>query len=134
MVNLDPAAEYFAYEPDVDMRELIAIEDVMEDEELRLGPNGGLVFCMEHLTENFDWLKEQMDPVDDDYFLIDCSGQIEVQSCTVGTLFKRKMSTIVQKKRFHAKKVAFSARNWVTHEKPRNLKVQTKRSKCASRL
>ena len=84
MVNLDPAAEYFAYEPDVDMRELIAIEDVMEDEELRLGPNGGLVFCMEHLTENFDWLKEQMDPVDDDYFLIDCPGQIEVQWYTGG--------------------------------------------------
>ena len=78
MVNLDPAAEYFAYDPDVDIRELIAIEDVMEDEELRLGPNGGLVFCMEHLTENFDWLKDEMDPVDDDYFLIDCPGQIEV--------------------------------------------------------
>lgn len=78
MVNLDPAAEYFAYDPDVDIRELIAIEDVMEDEELRLGPNGGLVFCMEHLTENFDWLKDEMDPVDDDYFLIDCPGQIEL--------------------------------------------------------
>ena len=75
---MDPAAEYFAYEPDVDIRELIAIEDVMEDEELRLGPNGGLVFCMEHLTENFDWLQEQMDPVDDDYFIIDCPGQIEL--------------------------------------------------------
>ena len=70
MVNLDPAAEYFAYNPDVDIRELISIEDVMEDEDLRLGPNGGLVFCMEHLVENFDWLEEAMDPHDDDYFLI----------------------------------------------------------------
>ena len=78
MVNLDPAAEYFAYEPDVDIRELIAIEDVMEDEELRLGPNGGLVFCMEHLIENLDWLHEQMDPVEDDYFILDCPGQIEL--------------------------------------------------------
>lgn len=78
IVNLDPAAEFFAYEPEVDIRELIAIEDVMEDEELRLGPNGGLVFCMEHLTENFEWLHEQMDPVDDDYFIIDCPGQIEL--------------------------------------------------------
>ena len=70
VVNLDPAAEYFAYNPDVDIRELISIEDVMEDEDLRLGPNGGLVFCMEHLVENFDWLEEAMDPHDDDYFLI----------------------------------------------------------------
>ena len=97
-MNLDPAAEYFAYNPDVDIRELISIEDVMEDEDLRLGPNGGLVFCMEHLVENFDWLEEAMDPHDDDYFLIgmftnlrififawdslrfisDCPGQIEL--------------------------------------------------------
>ena len=42
----------------------------MEDEDLRLGPNGGLVFCMEHLVENFEWLHEAMDPHDDDYFLI----------------------------------------------------------------
>jgi len=78
VVNLDPAAEHFAYEAQVDIRELISIEDVMEDEELRLGPNGGLVFCMEHLAENLEWLHEAMDPHDDDYFLIDCPGQIEL--------------------------------------------------------
>lgn len=47
VVNLDPAAEYFDYEPLVDIRELIQLDDVMEDDELRFGPNGGLVFCME---------------------------------------------------------------------------------------
>ena len=52
-------------------------EDVMEDEDLRLGPNGGLVFCMEHLAENFDWLEEAMDPHDDDYFLI---GMIQLSN------------------------------------------------------
>lgn len=78
LVNLDPAAEFFAYEPDVDIRELISIEDVMEDEELRLGPNGGLVFCLEHLTENFDWLHEQLQPQEDDYIIFDCPGQIEL--------------------------------------------------------
>ena len=31
----------------VDVRELVELEDVMEAEDLRLGPNGGLVFCME---------------------------------------------------------------------------------------
>ena len=33
---------YFA-----DVRELIQVDDAMEDESLRFGPNGGLVFCME---------------------------------------------------------------------------------------
>ena len=30
-----------------DVRELIQVDDAMEDESLRFGPNGGLVFCME---------------------------------------------------------------------------------------
>ena len=45
MVNLDPAAEDIVYTPSVDLRELISLEDVME--ELQLGPNGGLIYCME---------------------------------------------------------------------------------------
>lgn len=47
IVNLDPAAEYFDYQPLVDIRELIHLDDAMEDPELKFGPNGGLVFCME---------------------------------------------------------------------------------------
>ena len=31
----------------LDVRDLIHLDDVMEDDELKLGPNGGLVFCME---------------------------------------------------------------------------------------
>lgn len=47
IVNLDPAAEHFDYEPSIDIRELIQLDDTMEDEDLNFGPNGGLVFCME---------------------------------------------------------------------------------------
>lgn len=46
IVNLDPAAEYFDYKPLADIKELIQLDDVMENE-LNFGPNGGLVFCME---------------------------------------------------------------------------------------
>lgn len=31
----------------VDIRDLISVDDVMDDEDTRLGPNGGLIFCME---------------------------------------------------------------------------------------
>ena len=31
----------------IDVRELVELEDVMEAEDLKLGPNGGLIFCME---------------------------------------------------------------------------------------
>lgn len=79
VVNLDPAAEYFDYDPVVDIRELIHVDDAMEDEDMKFGPNGGLVFCMEYLIENSDWLKEQLgEDVDDDYLLFDCPGQIEL--------------------------------------------------------
>ncbi|KAH9638757.1 hypothetical protein HF086_001997 [Spodoptera exigua] len=78
VVNLDPAAEHFDYEPLVDIRELIHLDDAMEDEELQFGPNGGLVFCIETLLENCDWLEEQLGDVDDDYLLFDCPGQIEL--------------------------------------------------------
>ena len=30
-----------------DIRDLISVSDVMEDEDLHMGPNGGLIFCME---------------------------------------------------------------------------------------
>lgn len=33
----------------IDIRDLISIDDVMDDEELRFGPNGGLIFCMEYV-------------------------------------------------------------------------------------
>ncbi len=38
----------------------IKLDDAMEDEELKFGPNGGLIFCMEYLMENMDWLEKQL--------------------------------------------------------------------------
>lgn len=80
MVNLDPAAEHFSYPATVDVRELISVDDVLEDEELILGPNGALVFCMEYLVQNLDWLHDQLDEGEDDYFIFDLPGQIELYS------------------------------------------------------
>ncbi|CAD5223450.1 unnamed protein product [Bursaphelenchus okinawaensis] len=78
--NLDPAADYFKYQPDVDVRDLISVKDVQEDEELILGPNGALVFCMEYLLQEIDALQEMLQAGEDDYFLFDCPGQIELYS------------------------------------------------------
>ncbi|RKP10197.1 GPN-loop GTPase [Thamnocephalis sphaerospora] len=76
LMNLDPAAEKFEYSPAVDIRDLISLEDVME--ELHLGPNGGLIYCMEYLLENLDWLDEAVGDYENDYLIIDCPGQIEL--------------------------------------------------------
>lgn len=80
VVNLDPAAEEFKYPLALDVRELISLEDVME--EMQLGPNGGLLYCMEYLEDSLeDWLHEVLnDYGDDDYLIFDCPGQIELYS------------------------------------------------------
>lgn len=94
VVNLDPAAEQFGYDCSVgpitgpiglfrgffsDVRELISVDDVLEEEQLVLGPNGALVYCMEYLAENLEWLHAQLNEAEDDYFLFDCPGQCTIR-------------------------------------------------------
>ena len=77
---MDPAAEHFDYEPIADIRELINVDDIMSDEDLNYGPNGGLIFAMEYLLENMDWFEEQLGDMDNDYILFDTAGQIELST------------------------------------------------------
>ena len=40
---------------------------------MTLGPNGGLVFCIEYLSQNMEWLEDDLFQFDEDgYFLFDC--------------------------------------------------------------
>ncbi|NXW60766.1 GPN2 GTPase, partial [Eurystomus gularis] len=76
VVNLDPANEAMPYQCAVDIAELITLPDVMEN--LKLGPNGGLIYCMEYLEANFDWLQEKLAAFRGHYYLFDCPGQVEL--------------------------------------------------------
>jgi len=79
VVNLDPAAENFNYDCEIDVRDLVSVDDVME--ELNYGPNGGLVYAMEYIADNMEWLEERLgEAIDDDYYIFDCPGQIELYS------------------------------------------------------
>ncbi len=76
---MDPAAEVFKYKCDIDIRDLISLDDVQQLE--NFGPNGGLIYCMEHLVENIDWLIDELNEfADDSFILFDCPGQIELYS------------------------------------------------------
>ena len=45
--------------PYIDIAELIKLEEVMDT--YKLGPNGGLVYCMETLEKNYDnWFHEKV--------------------------------------------------------------------------
>lgn len=57
----------------IDIRDLISLDDVQE--ELKYGPNGGLVYCMEYLIENIDWLMDELQEfAEDSFVLFDCPG------------------------------------------------------------
>ena len=48
-------------------------------EEMKLGPNGGLIYCFEFLLENLDFLTEGLDSITEEYLIIiDMPGQIEL--------------------------------------------------------
>ncbi|KAK9862866.1 hypothetical protein WJX84_005745 [Apatococcus fuscideae] len=78
IINLDPANDALPYTCAVNISNLVTLEEVQTHH--KLGPNGGLIFCMEFLQENLDWLKEQLDPLlkDGTYLIFDCPGQVEL--------------------------------------------------------
>lgn len=77
IINMDPAAEHFHYDVSVDIRDLVSVDDVTD--ELLLGPNGALVYCMEYLLQNLSWLEDKLDNfIDNDYVVFDFPGQIEL--------------------------------------------------------
>ncbi|PIA18851.1 Gpn2 protein [Coemansia reversa NRRL 1564] len=78
VVNLDPANGNTPYSSAVNIEDLITLQDAME--EYQLGPNGGMVYCMEYLEKNMGWLGEKLKPFADDeyYFIFDCPGQVEL--------------------------------------------------------
>ena len=74
---LDPAVQC----PDaaIDICALVEHADVMD--EMSLGPNGALVFCMELLLANSEWLKTELLKIPNKtYLLFDFPGQAELYS------------------------------------------------------
>lgn len=76
VVNLDPANDLMSYKPDIDIRQLIALEEVMD--QYNLGPNGALLYCMEFLEKNIDWLLNQIRGDNYTNFIFDLPGQVEL--------------------------------------------------------
>ncbi|GBG78431.1 hypothetical protein CBR_g26460 [Chara braunii] len=77
IINLDPANDCLPYECAVNIEDLITLSDVVA--QYGLGPNGGLVYCMDYLEKNMDWLKEKLQLIaKDHYLLFDFPGQVEL--------------------------------------------------------
>ena len=108
IINIDPANDLLPYKPDVDIQSLVKTEEVMET--MNLGPNGGLVYAMEFLEANIDWLITQITRLKIDekkfpkrietmkqpYLLFDCPGQIELY--THHDSFRKIVQRLTQRK------------------------------------
>lgn len=60
VVNLDPANDSLPYECAININDLVTLEVVMQ--KFGLGPNGGLMYCIEYLEKNIDWLLQKLEP------------------------------------------------------------------------
>lgn len=75
-VNLDPGAITIPYSANVDVRDYIKVESLME--EYGLGPNGGLMLASELMVELIDQLVSDIDDFGPDVAVIDTPGQMEM--------------------------------------------------------
>jgi hypothetical protein len=76
VVNLDPANDDTSYSCAIDVRDLIKLETIMEEDDL--GPNGAVLYALEELEQNMDWLEKRLSELGEDYVLFDCPGQVEL--------------------------------------------------------
>lgn len=75
-VNLDPAAHRLPYTPDVDIRDYVDVDEVMN--QLGLGPNGALIAAVDMVAGQIDKIKGEIEEFKADYGIIDTPGQVEL--------------------------------------------------------
>lgn len=75
-LNLDPGAIVLPYTPDVNVRDYIRVEDLMEEH--RIGPNGALVLACDMVAERIDVVAGELEVIDPDLVIVDTPGQMEL--------------------------------------------------------
>ncbi len=76
IVNMDPGAETLPYDPDIDIREWVNLEEVMS--EYQLGPNGAQIVAADLMSVNIGKMTSVFAEYDVDYVLVDTPGQLEL--------------------------------------------------------
>ena len=75
-LNLDPGSLRLPYEPDIDVRNYVDINTLMDTYEL--GPNGSLVMASDMIATKLDEIQFEVDELNPDYIIVDTPGQIEL--------------------------------------------------------
>lgn len=75
-VNLDPGVLHLPYGPDVDVRDYVSLQSIME--KYNLGPNGGLIAAIDLISAHIETIQEEIHELGVDFLLCDAPGQIEL--------------------------------------------------------
>ncbi len=97
-INLDPGVDVLPYDADVDIRDWVALDEVMA--EFNLGPNGAQVVASDLMAVNIGKMKEVVDDYTETYALVDTPGQLELfafreSSRTIVNAFGKEDSMVV---------------------------------------
>lgn len=76
VLNLDAGVKRLPYNPDIDVRDIVNIDNLTE--KLDLGPNGAMIASMDLIATRIDTIKEEIDYIEPEYLIVDTPGQIEL--------------------------------------------------------
>ncbi|MCX8171635.1 MAG: ATP/GTP-binding protein [Candidatus Bathyarchaeota archaeon] len=75
-LNLDPGVIKLPYAPDIDIRDYITIDEIMDNYEL--GPNGALILAADFIASEIEKIREEIEAVSPDILIVDTPGQMEL--------------------------------------------------------
>lgn len=75
-VNLDPGVVNLPYEPDVDIRQRVVLDELMDRYDL--GPNGALILATDMVATQLEEVQEEIDSFNPEYVIVDTPGQTEL--------------------------------------------------------
>ena len=75
-INLDPGALDLKFNPEIDIRDYITLDEVMR--KYNLGPNGGMILASDLMINYLEDLKYEINQYQPDWVLIDTAGQLEL--------------------------------------------------------
>ena len=85
VANFDPGATAIPYNPDIDARKYVDVENLMLD--YKLGPNGALIMASDLLADHLEEIREEVEDANPDILLVDTPGQIELFAFREGGRF-----------------------------------------------
>lgn len=85
VANFDPGATAIPYNPDIDARKYVDVENLMLD--YKLGPNGALIMASDLLADHLEEIRDEIEDANPDILLVDTPGQIELFAFREGGRF-----------------------------------------------